>query len=115
MREQSIEPGPILAAGQTLRFDEDGFLIHPGLWNEGMAREIAEREGIDALSDGHWRVIRRVRDKYLSLGAVFSLRQACRGSGISQAEIGRLFGGCRAVWRIAGLPNPGEEARSYML
>jgi tRNA 2-thiouridine synthesizing protein E len=26
----------------------------------------------------------------------------------------RLFGGCRAAWRIAGLPNPGDEALSYM-
>jgi len=25
-----------------------------------------------------------------------------------------LFGGCRSAWRLAGLPNPGEEALSYM-
>jgi len=25
-----------------------------------------------------------------------------------------LFGGPIEVWRLAGLPNPGEEARTYM-
>jgi tRNA 2-thiouridine synthesizing protein E len=25
-----------------------------------------------------------------------------------------LFGYCLVAWRVAGLPNPGEEARSYL-
>jgi hypothetical protein len=25
-----------------------------------------------------------------------------------------LFSDCRSLWRIAGLPNPGEEAKAYM-
>jgi tRNA 2-thiouridine synthesizing protein E len=26
----------------------------------------------------------------------------------------QLFGGCLSLWRVAGLPDPGEEARAYL-
>jgi len=26
----------------------------------------------------------------------------------------QLFSSCKTLWLIAGLPNPGEEAKSYM-
>jgi tRNA 2-thiouridine synthesizing protein E len=34
---------------------------------------------------------------------------------LGKYAVDRLFGGCREAWRIAGLPNPGEEAKSYMM
>jgi tRNA 2-thiouridine synthesizing protein E len=33
---------------------------------------------------------------------------------LGEHGVQRLFGGCREAWRIAGLPNPGEEAKNYM-
>jgi len=43
-----------------------------------------------------------------------SLRRVCRATGLSRDEVHDLFGGCLPVWRIAGLPNPGEEAKAYL-
>ena len=89
-------------------FDEVGFLIGPSLWSQ------AEEEGLEQLTAEHWRVIGFIRDKFLRLGAPSNLRQVCRGTELSRSQIKSLFGGCLVIWRIAGLPNPGEEAKSYL-
>lgn len=95
-------------------FDEDGFLLDSDCWSEQMALQIAEKEGIATLQAAHWRVIHFVRAHFLRLGAMPPMRRICRSSELSPAEAAQLFGGCLQVWRIAGLPNPGEEARAYM-
>jgi dissimilatory sulfite reductase related protein len=95
-------------------FDEDGFLIDPLLWSEQLARSLAKEEGLELLTAEHWRVIGFIRDKFLRLGAPSNLRQLCRGTELSRIQIKGLFGSCLAIWRIAGLPNPGEEAKSYL-
>jgi tRNA 2-thiouridine synthesizing protein E len=55
-----------------------------------------------------------VRDKFFRLGALPNMRRICRETALSRAEIYDLFGGCLSAWRIAGLPNPGEEAQTYL-
>jgi tRNA 2-thiouridine synthesizing protein E len=42
------------------------------------------------------------------------MSQVCRTHDLDRNAIKNLFGGCRQAWRIAGLPNPGEEAKAYM-
>ena len=42
------------------------------------------------------------------------MEQVCRTAHLGKHAVHWLFGGCRSAWRIAGLPNPGEEALSYM-
>jgi tRNA 2-thiouridine synthesizing protein E len=42
------------------------------------------------------------------------MSQICRTHGMDRKAVQRLFGSCRQAWRVAGLPNPGEEALSYM-
>jgi TusE/DsrC/DsvC family sulfur relay protein len=95
-------------------FDESGFLANPSLWTEELAREIAELDGIASLGERHWRVIYHIRDRFFRLGALPSMRLVCRATSVSREEIDTLFGGCRGIWRIAGLPDPGEEAKSYL-
>ena len=94
-------------------FDEDGFLLDAETWNEDLAAHIAGFDGIGPLTDKHWRVIEHLRDHFSRLGGVPAMRLVCRANGISRMQMHELFGNCRAIWRIAGLPNPGEEARSY--
>ncbi len=43
-----------------------------------------------------------------------SIRNVCQKAGIDRAEVNELFGYCLVAWRVAGLPNPGEEAKSYL-
>ena len=101
-------------AESALIFDEDGFLADPTLWTEQMGRYIAETRGIGPLQADDWKVVRFVRDRSLRRGATPPMRRICRSSALSKTDIKRRFGSCLEVWRIAGLPNPGEEAKAYM-
>lgn len=95
-------------------FDEDGFLIDPLLWSEQMGHNIAEIRGVGPLQTSHWAVLYFLRDRYLRLGAIPPVRRICRSSALSRKDMKALFGSCLELWRIAGLPNPGEEAKAYM-
>lgn len=95
-------------------FDEDGFLVDPTLWSEAMGDGIAAHEGLAPLREAHWQVVRHVRSRYLTLGGLPGMRRICRATGLSKEEIHGMFGGCLTLWRIAGLANPGEEAKAYL-
>jgi TusE/DsrC/DsvC family sulfur relay protein len=95
-------------------FDEDGYLLNAEVWNERLAAQIAEEEGVGPLTENHWRVLSHIRDKFFRIGALPNMRQVCRETGLPKSEVHDLFGGCLSAWRIAGLPNPGEEARTYL-
>ena len=94
--------------------DEDGLVSDFSFWTEELARDLAREEGIPALGDGHWRIIRALRAEYERLAAVSSIRNVCQKAGIDRAEVNELFGYCLVAWRVSGLPNPGEEAKSYL-
>jgi len=40
---------------QTLEIDEDGFIQQPDLWNEAVAAALGKTEGVDDLTDDHWK------------------------------------------------------------
>lgn len=103
------------ATSANLLFDAGGFLIDHQSWNEQMAHDLAQQEGVGDLGERHWQVLRHIRGRYLSLGALPSMRLVCRATGIPREEIHTLFGSCLTIWRIAGLPDPGEEAKSYLV
>ena len=99
---------------RALVFDEDGFLVDPNLWSEQTGHYIAAIRGIGPLQMEHWKLLHFLRDRYLRLGAIPPMRSICRNSALSRKDIKNLFGSCLEVWRIAGLPNPGEEAKAHM-
>ena len=94
--------------------DEDGLLIDPAIWDESIAREIAKQLGIDELSEDHWQAIRALRQYYLEFGVAPAMNNICRSQGKDRHWVHDLFQSCLNAWRVAGLPNPGEEAKSYM-
>ena len=100
--------------GATPVMDDEGYLIDPAQWNRELASQLAEAADLPPLGEVHWDIIDYVRGKYLTLGALPPMRRVCRHGGIRRHQIKQLFGGCRQLWRIAGLPNPGEEAKTYM-
>lgn len=95
-------------------FDGDGYLIELSDWSEELAEQLAEHDGLPPLGERHWQVINHIRDHHERLGGLPSMRRVCRSTGLAKDEVGQLFGGCLEIWRIAGLPNPGEEARAYL-
>jgi TusE/DsrC/DsvC family sulfur relay protein len=99
---------------QDLAFDGDGFLMDPTQWNEQVAQAIAAVDGVGPLTPDHWGIIHYMREHHFTYGSLPPTAQACHSHGLDKHAVARLFGGCRCAWRIAGLPNPGAEALSYM-
>jgi tRNA 2-thiouridine synthesizing protein E len=96
-------------------FDEDGFLISADRWSESVALDIARSSGIEQLGEDHWRVLHYLREHFLASGTLPVERNVCREVGLQDHCIEELFGNdLKRAWRIAGLPNPGEEAKVYM-
>lgn len=95
-------------------FDEDGFLSESENWSPSLADALARQVDLTELTAKHWEVIYHVRERYFALGALPVMRLVCRAVGLDPKKAHRLFSSCRELWRIAGLPNPGEEAKSYM-
>lgn len=99
---------------QLPALDEYGLLRNPDTWNEWVAREIAAQLGIQELTGSHWNVIYTLREHYAEFGVAPPVKNICRAEGKPWSWVHELFGSCLNAWRIAGLPNPGEEAKSYM-
>ena len=99
----------------TELFDEDGFMLKPCLWDESLAESIALDDGIINLTQAHWNIIRTLRAHYYEYGeALPAFRHVCYINKMGKYCVDNLFHSQREAWRIAGLPNPGEEAKSYM-
>jgi tRNA 2-thiouridine synthesizing protein E len=95
-------------------FDSDEFFAEPLLWDNQVADQIARADGIPLLTTKHWEVINHVRGKYFLNGSLPVMRLVCRACGLDKHKAHKLFGSCKSLWRVAGLPNPGEEANVYM-
>jgi TusE/DsrC/DsvC family sulfur relay protein len=93
----------------------EGFLSEPGRWGEPFARAMARDLGVGELTQAHWRIIEHLRAHYLSYGTLPWDSHVCRQLDLDDDCIHRLFGGPVEAWKVAGLPDPGEEARTYML
>lgn len=97
-----------------IRFDADGFLREQEPWNEDTARQIAEMDGLGPLDKHQLALLHQLRASYLGEGSLPAWTHVCHQSGFGPDCMTRLFPDARAVWRIAGLPNPGEEAKAYL-
>lgn len=96
-------------AGTTVELDEDGHLAHPEQWREEMAVELAARAGIQELTAEHWRVIRFVRQRYVTAERPPSCRTVAKDCDITGPELFHLFPRRRPVTlaaNIAGVPAP---------
>jgi dissimilatory sulfite reductase related protein len=95
-------------AGQEVLVDPEGFLLDVNQWNEEVALTLALEKGLKDLSEMQWRVIRLLREYYLSNGKPPLNRELKAGTGLSLRELDALFpGGIRQAARLlAGLPNP---------
>lgn len=98
----------------AVTFDEHGFVVDASSWSRETACHIGACLGIGTLTAEHWAVISCVRGRYLRHGGLTPVRQICRACGMDGDAIERLFGGYANLWRVAGLPDPGEEAKAYM-
>jgi tRNA 2-thiouridine synthesizing protein E len=93
---------------------EMGLLADPKQWSESVAWALAAHHGIGPLTAAHWRIIYALRAHFNQYGVPPAMRHLCRKQGMEPNCIHRLFCTCLTAWCVAGLPDPGEEAKSYL-
>ncbi|HEX4980045.1 MAG TPA: TusE/DsrC/DsvC family sulfur relay protein [Ilumatobacteraceae bacterium] len=97
-----------IIASTEVELNDDGFFVNPEQWTEDMAPELARRDGIDELTDAHWKVIRFMRSEYFDKGTGPTVRALGKTSGVTVKELYQLFpkGPAKIAARIAGIPKP---------
>ena len=93
---------------KTYELDGDGFMLKPEEWTEGLAAAIAKVDGIQEMTENHWKIVRCIRENYEEKGIAPMVRTICKTSGLKLKEIYELFplGPARGACRVAGLPKP---------
>jgi tRNA 2-thiouridine synthesizing protein E len=95
--------------------DREGFFCDPETWTEELARVIARNDGVPELTPDHWAIIHALREHYHRFGtAPPAFSHLCNEHHLGKHCVENLFCSEREAWRIAGLPDPGEEAKAYM-
>ena len=96
------------AGDQVIEVDEDGFIQVPEVWNEVVAKALGATEGVDDLTEEHWKVVNFLREYYLEFGVAPMIRKLCKSTGFKLSEIYEMFpsGPAKGACKIAGLPKP---------
>lgn len=99
--------------GKTIDTDANGFLLDHNDWSEGLAKHIAELEGLE-LSDKHWDVMNYLREAYINEGGtqpntrtIIKAMSDKWGEKLAQKDLYLLFpkDPSKQGARIAGLPE----------
>ena len=92
----------------VLEIDEDGFIQEPERWNKDVAEALAKTEGVDEMSDEHWKVVNYLCEYYLEFGVAPMIRKLCKSTGFKLKKIYELFpsGPAKGACKVAGLPKP---------
>jgi tRNA 2-thiouridine synthesizing protein E len=94
------------AQQKVYRVDVYGFLVDWQEWDEYFALRRAHDLKIPGgLSEGHWKIIRFLRERFEQTGTVPTLYETCEANHLELQELERLFpdGYHRGAVRIAGL------------
>jgi tRNA 2-thiouridine synthesizing protein E len=91
-----------------VKFDAEGFMVDKSQWSREIAEEIARQEGIETLTDAHWKIIDFCRKTGEQTGKAPTLRTITDGTGVSTKELFALYpkGPAKKVAKIAGLGKP---------
>ena len=94
--------------GRKYDVDEDGFLQEPERWSDDVAKDFANSEGIDVLTEEHWKLIHYIRNYYVQFGIAPMVRKVCKETGLNLNRIYQLFpsGPAKGACKLAGLPKP---------
>ncbi len=98
----------VTLGGQVVEIDEDGFIQDPDIWNELVASDLAKTEGVEDLTEDHWKLVNYLRQYYLEFGIAPMVRKLCKQTGFKLKEVYDLFpsGPAKGACKVAGLPKP---------
>jgi TusE/DsrC/DsvC family sulfur relay protein len=73
--------------GTSIDIDEDGFIQEPDKWNENVAKDLAKTEGVDDMTEEHWKVVKYLREYYIEFGVAPMIRKLCKSTGFKLNKI----------------------------
>ncbi len=90
-----------------IEVDQEGFLSAPEVWNEDIAKAIAENEGISDLNRAKLDIVLFLREYYQKYSSFPILGYVCKNvHAESRSCITDEFIDPMKAWKIAGLPKP---------
>jgi len=96
-------------SGIKINLDDDGYLINYEDWNEKVACALAEQEGIEELTKDKMDILKFMREYYRQHRFFPILRYVCKNVDQPKGCVTEKFMEPVTAWKIAGLPNPGDE------
>lgn len=94
--------------GVSIEVDEDGFMMVPDQWTEDVAKALATTEGVDELTEEHWKLVNYLRDYYTKFGIAPMIRKLCKETGFPLKKVYEMFpsGPAKGACKVAGLAKP---------
>lgn len=94
--------------GKEVEIDEDGFIQDPETWDKKMAVDLAITEGVDDMTEEHWKLVNYLREYYLKFQIAPMIRKLCKETGFDLKKVYELFpsGPAKGACKVAGLPKP---------
>ena len=103
----------ILHEDLRIAVDEEGFLSNYEDWSESVARVLAAREGITPLAEDQLDILKFMREYYKKHHFFPLVRAVCKNVHQPRNCVIDRFMDPVTAWKIAGLPNPGEEVIKF--
>jgi TusE/DsrC/DsvC family sulfur relay protein len=95
--------------------DQEMFLCEFDAWSKEWAMGLARQLGYQELTTDQWKIVAELREQYAQHGTIPNQHNVCKASGLEHFCLDKLFhNNGKDAWKIAGLPNPGEEVKAYL-
>jgi len=93
---------------KDIKLDAEGYMTDKSQWTKEVAEAIAWEEGIEKLTDSHWKIIDFCRKVGEETGKAPTLRNITTGTSVSTKDLFVLFpkGPAKKVAKISGLGKP---------
>lgn len=101
-------------SGGTVEVDDDGYIVNFEDWNDRVACALAEKEGIEELTKDKIDILKFLRQYYKDYGSYPVFGAVCLNVNQPKECVTDKFVDPVKAWKIAGIPNPGEEVETYL-
>ncbi len=95
--------------GIRFNVDDEGYLIDFNDWNEKVACGLAEREGIQELTNEKLEILKFIREYYRRYNFFPILNAVCKNLNQPKNCVTEQFIDPLQAWKLAGLPKPSED------
>ncbi|HUK99515.1 MAG TPA: TusE/DsrC/DsvC family sulfur relay protein [Nitrospirota bacterium] len=99
---------------RKISIDREGYLVNYDDWNESVASALAEREGVDKITDDKLTILKFIRWYYKEYNFFPMLSAVCKNVNKPRDCVFTEFYNPILAWKIAGLPHPEEPLISFL-